>query len=550
MLSLSYVGLAMALGHSIDIPFMTRSLAQHFEDCAEENFLLTRKFVDYLVSGSLDTPDSHIGSFILDWWNDSPKKRDKSRILCSKTLYVCVEYHLNQLRMAAIKAERGVGPSVPPPSAPLVVPPVPTAEEKKLLKPFYGWHTGTFDLKGSHCDKCRLYRTITLGVWDKLRDLRNLTNTFQSVHTAERTLSERAAAGFNLLYEEAVKMETAKEKASSAGTASSSSTTAAAAAAGTLTSPDSSSKWTWGVDLDESHIRGMVRAADSGFVLPHSGYDDSLGDFSLPSESEGPSPSVHRQLDDEIINRPSYEPLSSDIRYERELTHDEIPIAFNNFPLNPGATVNSKSPKKRSFINPLKEHRMWLPPPPSEYVELPIPHPSFTNPPPPTTTVPGFRIGTDVVSAIYIGSDDEPAAKPNPENIDIAPTSIYVDSDTELLTDPPMHKNLDDSPVIDAALTHICFKDSPVMDDPQMCIYLEDSPIPEIYVPSEDDEAPDDIYLEDSPSQLPAELDVYIADTDNDETAGTATALGPISRNTDPYTPADFADFDDSWLDD
>ena len=97
MLSLSYVGLAMALGHSIDITFMTHSLAQHFEDCVEENFLLTRKFMDYLVSGSLDRPDSHIRSFILDWWNNLPKKRDKSCILCSKTLYVCIKYHLNQL---------------------------------------------------------------------------------------------------------------------------------------------------------------------------------------------------------------------------------------------------------------------------------------------------------------------------------------------------------------------------------------------------------------------------------------------------------------------
>jgi hypothetical protein len=39
---------------------------------------------------------------------------------------------------------------------------------------------------------------------------------------------------------------------------------------------DPATKWTWGIDLTESDVAAIVRAADNNFRIPHSDYDDSL----------------------------------------------------------------------------------------------------------------------------------------------------------------------------------------------------------------------------------------------------------------------------------
>jgi hypothetical protein len=39
---------------------------------------------------------------------------------------------------------------------------------------------------------------------------------------------------------------------------------------------DPVTKWTWGIDLTESDVAAIVRAADNNYCIPHSDYDESL----------------------------------------------------------------------------------------------------------------------------------------------------------------------------------------------------------------------------------------------------------------------------------
>ena len=181
-------------------------------------------------------------------------------------------------------------------------------------------------------------------------------------------------------------------------------------------------KWTWEVFLNKDHVQGLVYAIDNNFNLPHSGYNESLGASSLPNESEGPTETVHQQLDDEIENPLDYEVLSKDIHDVPELKLNAIPLAFHNYPLHCGTGVNWPS-HLSSNKNPA-DKRM-LPIPHYDYVQRPIlcHHKMVDN---------QFSIGSDIDMAIYIGSDNESTAVPDAV-AKSQPDSVYVDSDIEIV---------------------------------------------------------------------------------------------------------------------
>jgi hypothetical protein len=552
MLSLSYIGLATAIGQQIDIPIITRSLAQHYEEYNKEdnNLALDDRMHQYLISGNIDIPDGHIQTFDLDWWND-PKPRKDARILNRKDLKSCLDFHAREVKSYKTRAATGAGPAVPP---------APNKKTSNFLKPSYGWHRNTWDgLDGNHCTNCRLYRAVGLGAMDQLRDLQNLISALQSAHQAERTLSQRDAAGLNMLYEEAIIMEGSANDFPSAAA----NTSAAATFSATAGPPDTatssptamitksldaqvSSKWTWGVSLSDEYVRNIVRGIDTGFILPHSGYDSSLDDNSLPSDSSRPKSIVYRELDDEITNLPIYEEPSEDIYEVPDLDPNDATLTLIYYPL-PGAGVKwpLDTPQDSSSHGKGKK-RMWLVPPPDDYVQRPLP-PLRTNDVP---------IGSDPGSAIYIGTDDEvdavsavaaPVAAPASNRI-----NVYIDSDIEIVDapPPPIEIFVEDSPIIKP--DDIFLADSPTQpaaDRPLIDhIYIPDDDdiyIPEcedIYVPEDDDiYIPDDEDLD--PKRYTNIADIYIPEDDVESAAAEAVLSGP-------YTSADFADFDDQLLGD
>ena len=154
-----------------------------------------------------------------------------------------------------------------------------------------------------------------------------------------------------------------------------------------------------------------------------------------------------------------------------------------------------------------------------------------------------------------------------PSDLDGPPDHVYMEdspvmsplADIFIPSDgPPDHVYLEDSSVTsplasadnfipsDYLPDHLDLEDSPVM-----------SPLADIFIPL--DGLPDHVYLEDSPTQhcrqsadsdilIPDADEIYIPASDDEETAGTATAAGPSGTNR--TASADIADFDIRWLED
>jgi hypothetical protein len=88
---------------------------------------------------------------------------------------------------------------------------------------------------------------------------------------------------------------------------------------------DPATKWTWDIDLTESDVAAIIRAADNNYRIPHSDYDKSL-----PMGKIG-------GLESSVDNGSFEKSLPHSVVYESvipELASDDIPTHFANFPLH------------------------------------------------------------------------------------------------------------------------------------------------------------------------------------------------------------------------
>ncbi|KAF8808482.1 hypothetical protein BYT27DRAFT_7210866 [Phlegmacium glaucopus] len=264
MFCLSYVGLATAMGHSLTIPVLIRSLAQSYEErtSAAKRFKFDPEFLEYLELGNADIPGAHIKNFSFDWWNQAETPGQSIGLLNTQNLSECLEFHACKINQAECCAAAGEGPSVQ------TSPPA----DSDLSKPHYTWHDKIWDdAKGDHCPRCCLYRAAALGVMDRAKDLQNHVDAVEHAHQAERALAICWTLAINLFFEAAVIKDTTGAESTSL--------------AGLTGQSEAFKKWTWGVDLKEEDLRDMVRAADHEFQLLHLGYNKSLANYDLPSHS-------------------------------------------------------------------------------------------------------------------------------------------------------------------------------------------------------------------------------------------------------------------------
>jgi hypothetical protein len=569
MFALSYVGLATAIGHSLDIPPIIRSLARHYEDIAMSgtDFIMDEKMVQYLTSGIFTVPDSHIRDFACDWWTESKAPKTNSNILSGKTIEFCLEFHAKE-HNRALDLEKAGGPPVAP------APPNPT----HVQKPSYGWHSKTWDdSTGNHCVYCRSYRAVPLGVMDQFRDLRNMVNALEVVHQSERNMAMRDAACLNDLYEESVindcnksagqnaKLVPPSKKAATSKKAKGAAAAEMEAAAAQMEAARAEmeaakkgaaawnetddpvtqyppiSKWLSGFNLTEEHIKSIVRAVDNDYKLPHSGYDDTLNGNSLPTESAGRSRSEYDRLDEEAQNPPNFEALSSDIWVERALHDHEIPIAFNTYPLlraSGGNWVRTTPRIKVANGNDIGNDYLWLNNQPDEYVQRPLP-PLDTMIP-----FPLFNIGNDLDAPIYIGSDDDEVF----DALGGGPSG--AGKDAYLLTgdSPPLYIGSDDE-IVGAADIYAAAAPKSESDGASADAMEIDAPANDIFIPSDDNSSEgglsEEIYIPDEDTFMP-DADIFIPDEDEDE----YEIAGPSgTQNSGPYTAAHFVNFDLNLID-
>ena len=347
-LCFSYIGVAAAIGRSVNIPIIIRSLGRDLYQSGLKQDSMFRPGVELLTyidgnlsSYGLDDPNLLVTEFHLPWWGGPRGKINHTTYLSYSTLTDALAEHRKQLESVGITKR------------------LDTLQDRN--KTFYSWHPEVYADLGNPCTRCRLYRAITFGAVDRLRDAEYTSQGLAVANTGESHIGMRRASGFYELYEQVLKKEVdleqrpipipmsgsgpesdtgagftkgrkkgkgkAKEKAKA--NVSQVAERVRTEAEMQLREPGpfrhGESKWTWGVDLNSGDIWEMVRGADKNYQLPHSGYDDDLRTGKLRSSSPIPNPNDIEDPDDPDI---LFEELSHN-PFIRDLQLDEIPLAFS-----------------------------------------------------------------------------------------------------------------------------------------------------------------------------------------------------------------------------
>jgi hypothetical protein len=314
---------AAAIGQPLHIPVIVRSLGQDMyrvgptPDGMFRPGLELMAYLDgNLSSNGLDDPALGIQEFYLPWWTRDHAPTGNSSFLCSATINSAVNHYRQRLEAAMMS---------------FIVPHSISSLANELNKPAYTWHSSANDdLPNSpnDCTRCRLYRAVAVGVMDQLRDTYNMVHGCEIANEAEKAMAIRRASGFNELFEAALKKECDRESGSGSGSKERAEKDGFAPEVErlkelmkdlALKGAAASSKWTWGVDLTEDDLRGLIRGADRQDEGPHSGYDQDLPSVSLQSQTsealdpanlEDPNDGLHfDNLSDSITLIPDLPPL-------------------------------------------------------------------------------------------------------------------------------------------------------------------------------------------------------------------------------------------------
>ena len=348
--------MAAAIGRSIDIPIIVRSLGHDLYRFGLRPTTRFRPGVELLIyidgnlsSFGVDDPNLRVENFLLSWWSASTRPKNHSSYLSFSTLSAALAQHRTHLSNPDLTKSSRERVDL-------------TAE---LNKPTYSWHPEALAELDNPCTRCRLYRAVSLGAADKLRDVINRVHGLEIASQGEGDIGMRRASTFYELYDTVLKKEVDSETmmGSGAGLGSGSAYGSGrtftkdlwggkkgkgkakevsaivetireqaeeqwrelARDPGELSFKNRKSKWTWGVELDSNDIWQMIRGADKQCQIPHSGYDDELATGKLRSSSPIPSPNAIADIDDPNTR---FDALSHDFPFIRDLCPEEIPIAF------------------------------------------------------------------------------------------------------------------------------------------------------------------------------------------------------------------------------
>ena len=181
--------MAAASGRPVNIPVVVRSLSR---DVISSGFdphtglvpdLEMATYLDIVLRGG-GGKEMNVNSFHLSWWYDSMTTTETPQLLSFETIRPALEHHKRQIRTSADTRLADFA--------------------AKFNKPTYSWHSEAHLNTKNPCTRCRLYRAVAFGAYDKLCDLRNLVHASETAEQTERVMTSRCAAGFNVLYEVAV----------------------------------------------------------------------------------------------------------------------------------------------------------------------------------------------------------------------------------------------------------------------------------------------------------------------------------------------------------
>ena len=99
--ALSYIGMAMACGKSINIPIIIQSLSKGFyESAAHRNYSILLDHSFLALDANLTLAGSKIiEKFHMDWWTKT-KFSQSDKVLHMSNLDACLEFHRTQIAAA------------------------------------------------------------------------------------------------------------------------------------------------------------------------------------------------------------------------------------------------------------------------------------------------------------------------------------------------------------------------------------------------------------------------------------------------------------------
>jgi len=350
---LSYVGIAAAIGHPVDVPVLIRALAcDWYRSGNDLSILANTEFALSLDAATPeDDPAAIVDRYAYAWWTQP--LTEEMTIMAECNIEECIEFH----HLLA--------------KTPPVVP-------GRFDKTKYTWCRDlSMDPRGVEieCRRCRLYRAVSIGAADDVQDLRHQWQGWEQYFIVHSSAVARKSVGFYELQQAAIRMELNAGGSNAGGhddggldAGGSDAGGSAVNVGGSKVSADGmidgdaadgkqlpantkfnqatrlqteevrleaaasmarlqslpNVKWTSGPDLSDAEALNCLRHARPGADSPHSGYVDSLpggldGDWSSDASMTFASA--------------KYSDLPEDIRPVRELLPHEYPTHFQDSPL-------------------------------------------------------------------------------------------------------------------------------------------------------------------------------------------------------------------------
>ena len=298
--------MAAAIGHAINIPIVLRALASDLHRWVPGTDLrFDPEFLRSLDAGTDHNDPAKIAeSYHQQWWS-ARSSPPATVLLNAHNIAQFLEHHHKVTDMDA---------TVP----------------DLLSKPAYTWSRGvTFGSVPPEigCDRCRLYRAVSIGALDDLRDLRHYAHGLEVSYAANSGATSRRAADFHQLYEAAIlkndseALPTASKRPQRNPTLAGDQLRATAQAELSRLGNLPSLKWTWGLPLSPQDVLNTLKPHrhegkfHSGYVKSllsaRCGEDSTAPDFAFPNKADR-----YSSANESLIAMPELSPHQYPVHFE------------------------------------------------------------------------------------------------------------------------------------------------------------------------------------------------------------------------------------------
>jgi len=323
---MSIIGLAVAVGHVVDIPIITHSIAESLGSTTEDFVMLIEADLLEILDAGIDSesPACIDTQYACNWWDQADEPEGKY-VLCVETVVYCLEVHDEcqaasanpELLISGLELGLGSGSA----SAPKLIPS--TAKSKELAIAVEGQ---------SRCSSCPSLCLEIVRLQEALQNCGTYASTMSTMFEHNWDVSMRRVAGFHTLHQMAILKELDSENIPHSVPFPSITqplgTTARKRAADIIATraktdlehlmalPPVSHKWTWGVDLTEAKVLSIEHMRYKARRNSHSEYNLSLPDGGVNPHSPSAMP-VHsgntESFEHIIPHSERLPPVSSDI---------------------------------------------------------------------------------------------------------------------------------------------------------------------------------------------------------------------------------------------